>query len=60
MKKQIYQSPRTCVYKLMGKTFISTSVRINTSDKVSDSNDIGFVKEDNSQSGDNSVWDDEW
>ena len=60
MKKQVYQYPRTCVYKLMGKTFISTSVRINTSDKVSDSNYIGFVKEDNSQSGDNSVWDDEW
>ena len=60
MKKQVYQSPRTCAYKLMGKTFISASDMKFSSDKVSDSNDIGFVKEDNSQSGDNNVWDDEW
>ena len=58
MKKQVYQSPRTCAYKLMGKTFISGSMKFS-SEKVNNSEDIGFVKEDNSQ-GNNNVWDDEW
>ncbi len=59
MKKQIYISPRASAYKIMGKAIISTSVKFGGS-KVSNSEDIGFVKEQNSQSGDNNVWDDEW
>ena len=57
MNKKIYQSPCACAYKITGKTIISTSVPVGG--KVSDSKDIGFVKEQNSQNG-NNVWDEEW
>ena len=57
MNKKIYQSPCACAYKITGKTIISTSVPVGG--KVNNSKDIGFVKEQNSQNG-NNVWDEEW
>ena len=57
MNKKIYQSPCACAYKITGKTIISTSVPVGG--KVNNSEDIGFVKEQNSQNG-NNVWDEEW
>ena len=60
MKKQIYQSPRACAYNIIGKTLISTSMKLGDSqEKVSNSNDIGFAKEHNSQ-GDKDLWNEEW
>ena len=59
--KKIYQSPNVYAYKIVGKRFLlNTSIKVDGTDKVSNSSDIGFVKEQSSQSGDNSVWDDEW
>lgn len=61
MKKHIYISPRVFVCEISGKAMISTSMRLgDTQQKVSNSQDIGFVKENNSQGGDNSLWDNEW
>ena len=60
MNKKIYQSPCACAYKLTGKAMLSSSMTVNGSDKVTNSTDIGFVKEQNSQSGNNNVWDEEW
>jgi len=59
MNKKIYQSPCACAYKLMGKAMLSASMKVDGSDKVENSTDIGFVKEQNSGSGKN-VWDEEW
>lgn len=61
MKKHIYISPRVCVCEISGKAMISTSMIVgNSQQKVSNNQDIGFVKEDNSRGGDNSLWDNEW
>lgn len=60
MNKKIYQSPRACAYKIIGKAIISSSMKVSGTDKVENSSDIGFVKEQNSQSGNNNVWDEEW
>lgn len=61
MKKQIYQSPRACAYNIMGKVMLSGSMKLgNSQEKVNNTDDIGFVKEQNSQSGDNDLMDDEW
>ena len=59
MKKQIYQAPHTCAVNIIGKALISTSVAYST-EKVSNTSDIGFVKEESSQAGDNNVWNNEW
>lgn len=59
MKKQIYQSPRACTYPIIGKNVLTTSMKIGGDEKVSDSDDIGFAKEQDSQKGDG-VWSDEW
>ena len=59
MNKKIYQSPCACAYRLTGKTMLSASMIVNESEKVENSSDIGFVKEQNSGSGKN-VWDEEW
>ena len=63
MKKQVYQRPCASAYKLMGKTVLSTSIIIGgsgDSGKVSDENDIGFVKEEDSQKKNFNIWDNEW
>ena len=59
MKKQIYQAPHTCAINIIGKAIISTSMTYST-EKVSNSQDIGFVKAESSQAGGNNVWDNEW
>ena len=60
MKKQVYQSPSAYVYKIMGKTVLATSIVVGGSGKVDDESNIGFTKEQDSQSGNNNVWDEEW
>ena len=60
MKKQIYQAPHTCAVNIIGKALISTSMTYSSTEKVSNSQDIGFVKEESSQAGDNNVWNNEW
>ena len=60
--KKVYQCPCACTYKIMGKTILSTSIIIGGSEgsgKVSDEDDIGFVKEDDSRRNFN-IWDEEW
>lgn len=58
MKKN-YQSPSAQAYRITSKTFISQSMKLDGENKVSNSADIGFVKEQDSQNGKN-VWDEEW
>ena len=62
MNKKIYQSPCAYAIEIIGKAILSASdVRIGgTSEKVDNSNDIGFVKEQNWQSGNVNIWDNEW
>ena len=57
--KKSYQSPCAQAYRITSKTFISQSMKVDGTEKVSNSSDIGFVKEQNTQSGKN-VWDEEW
>ena len=59
MKKQLYQAPHACAINIIGRAIISTSMTYST-EKVSNSQDIGFVKEESSQAGGNNVWDNEW
>ena len=60
MKKQIYQSPRACAYKIMGRAMISSSMKLGgTQEKVGNNADIGFVKEQNYPS-DIDLWNEEW
>ena len=59
MKKQIYQAPHTCAINIIGRAIISTSMTYST-EKVSNSSDIGFVKEKSLQAGGNNFWDNEW
>ena len=58
MNKKIYQSPSACAYKIIGKTIISTSVKVGGT--VNKTENIGFVKEQNSQNDNTNVWDEEW
>ena len=58
--KKIYQSPSACAYKITGRAIMSTSIKLGSSEeKVTNKDDIGFVKEENTQSN-NNVWDEEW
>ena len=57
--KKIYQSPCAQAYRITSKTFISQSMKVDGTEKVSNSADIGFVKDQNSQN-DKNVWDEEW
>lgn len=61
MNKKNYQSPSTYACELTGKAILSTSMKLGGPEEtVSNSADIGFVKEQNSQSGNNSIWNEEW
>ncbi len=60
MKKKLYQAPHACAFKITGRAIISTSIAYSSTEKVSNSQDIGFVKEESSQAGGNNVWDNEW
>ena len=60
MNKRIYISPCACVCEITGRGMMSTSIKIGSSEeKVSNSEDIGFAKEQNSQE-DRGLWNDEW
>lgn len=57
MKKN-YVNPVTDVYAIAGRQhLLQNSIKVETNQKVSDSNDIGFTKE---NSKDYNVWDDDW
>lgn len=61
MNKKIYKSPCACAIKITGRTMLSASILVGTSDnKVDDDEDIGFVKEQDSHRGHNNLWDNEW
>ena len=61
MKKSIYISPSAFVCEITGKPVLSTtSIVIDKDDKISDENNIGFVREQKPQIDDNNLWDDEW
>ena len=62
--KKIYQSPRACVYEIVGQTLmLETSMKLgrgtSSEDKVNNSSDIGFVKGDRSNRS-YDVWDENW
>jgi len=52
--KKIYQCPRTSFYAIMGHSLICQSIKVDNTNKVEDSNAIGFTK------GDNSSWSNIW
>ena len=54
-----YISPKTIVFGLEGQALICTSLTVNGQDKVSNSEDIGFVK-DGGRSGNPVDWDENW
>ncbi len=60
--KKTYQSPRVCAYDIVGQTYLmDNSIKVGSTqqEKVSNSNDIGFVKG-NSRPNKHDVWDDDW
>ena len=60
--KKTYQSPRVCVYDIVGQTYLmDNSIKVGSTpqEKVSNSSDIGFVKG-NSRPNNYDVWDDDW
>lgn len=57
MKKN-YVNPVTDVYAIVGRQhLLQNSIKVETNQKVSNSTDIGFTKE---NSKDYNVWDDDW
>ena len=60
MKKD-YESPRACVYTIIGQTILQGSIKVESTsgEKVSNSGDIGFVKGDRSNRN-YDVWDENW
>ena len=58
--KRIYNKPEMLTVSMRGtENLLDPSVRINSTEKVNNSADIGFVKE-NSSSRNSGVWDDDW
>ena len=59
--KKTYQSPRVYAYDIVGQTYLmDNSIKVgSTQEKVSNNNDIGFVKG-NSRPNNHDVWDDDW
>ena len=54
-----YVSPAIIVVPLAcSKAFLEGSMKVDNTTPVSNSSDIGFVKEGDSQAG--SIWDNEW
>ena len=61
MTKKIYQCPCACAIKLIGSTILANSIIIGDPDKkISDEEDIGFVREQNPGQGFKSIWSNEW
>jgi hypothetical protein len=53
--KKIYQAPQTHVYAAMGESLLTaTSIKIDADNKVNNSGDIGFTKENKAE------WSDMW
>lgn len=58
--KKTYVNPVTDVYAIVGRQHLlenSIQIKVDKTHKVSDTNDIGFTKE---NSNDYNVWDDDW
>ncbi len=54
-----YISPAIIVVTLAGSSaFLESSIKVDSTTPVSNSSDIGFVKEGDSQAG--NIWDKEW
>ena len=61
MKKHIYISPSALVCEITGKPVLSTtSIVIVRDEKITEEEDIGFVKEEDSPMITVNLWDDEW
>lgn len=61
MKKRVYISPSAFVCGITGKPVLTTtSIVIVKDDKIEDEDDIGFVKEEDSQMINFNIWDKEW
>lgn len=61
MKKRIYISPSAFVCEITGKPVLTTtSIVIVKDEKIEDEEDIGFVKEEDSQKINFNLWDKEW
>lgn len=61
MKKRIYISPSAFVCEITGKPVLTTtSIVIVKDEKIDDEEDIGFVKEEDSQKTNFNLWDKEW
>jgi hypothetical protein len=58
MKKR-YETPAVLVVKVQSERMVSNSLGIS-SEIVSNTEDIGFVKSYNTSHGNYSVWDDDW
>ncbi|MBQ7494197.1 MAG: hypothetical protein IJT75_00290 [Bacteroidaceae bacterium] len=58
--KKLYISPITTLTTIRSEQPITTSMAVNNTEKVSDTQNIGFVKGDNTSRGSQSVWDDDW
>lgn len=60
MKKN-YDSPCTQVYTIVGQTHLMdpSPMKVDSKNKVNNTSDIGFVK-DNTANQDYNVWDDDW
>ena len=58
--KKSYISPITTLTAVRSEKPIMASMTVNSTEKVSDTQNIGFVKGDNTSRGGNSVWDDDW
>ncbi len=55
-----YSSPKLCIIHIVGaQHLLVDSIKVDSSTKVSNSEDIGFVKG-NSRPNNHDVWDDDW
>lgn len=58
--KKSYISPITTLTAVRSEKPIMASMTVNSTEKVSDTQNIGFVKSDNTSRSGQSVWDDDW
>ena len=60
MKKRIYISPSAFVCEITGKPVLTTTSIVIKDEKIENEDDIGFVKEEDSQKINFNLWDKEW
>ena len=58
--KAVYESPRSYSYNIVGQVLMQTSITVDRTNKVSQTEDIGFVKGEQSSRGGKTVWDEDW